>query len=160
MVRQAKLSDSLERRGEAFLTSENKFFKKKKNKKTPRILSFLSLYFLYYFLSTKPAGNIECIDIDSISRLSAFPTKTWNKKMRPPEVLQAQPKSDPFLASVGNARTGLSTSCQVRVEGIDDHTFHIPQPQFQNPESSATKSLFHKCGTKIRLVAKSDLLNI
>ena len=98
----------------------------------------MSLYFLCYFLSTKTAGNIECIDIDSISRLSAFPTKIWNKKTKP-EVLQAQPKSDSFLASVGNAGAGLSTSCQLRVEGIDDDTFHIPQPQFQNPKSPATK---------------------
>lgn len=120
-----------ERRGEAFLTSENKL-KKNKNKNKPRILSFLSLYFLYYFLSTKPAGNIECIDIDSISRLSAFPTKTWNEKTRPPD-LQAQPKSDPFLASVGNAGTGLSTSCPVRVEGIDDDT--IPYSATSIPKS-------------------------
>ena len=77
-----------------------------------------------------------------------------------PEVLQAQPKSDSFLASVGNAGTALSTSCQVRVEGIDGDTFHIPQPQFQNPKSPATKSLSHKFGPKILLVAKSDLLNI
>ena len=67
-------------------------------------MSFLSLYFLYYFLSTRPAGNVECVGIDSISWLPAFPTKTWNET----EVLQAQPTSDPFLARGENVGIALS----------------------------------------------------
>ena len=108
-------------------------------------------------LCTNPAGTAQSVATDSFSLAPLLPTDTWNENTEP-EAFRRSP-SQSSLARAGQREQPCQHShTQASVQSRRNwRRVRTPLSSTPNSQSPATKTVFHKVGSKFRLTAKSDL---